>query len=406
MKLLRLSIRNIWAKPLSSSLSTVLFAFGVSIIVLILLVNDHLKSQISKNAESVDLVIGAKGSPMQLILCNIFHVDFPTGNIALKEVAQITRNRLISSAIPLSLGDSYKGYRIVGSTPAYLDLYDGQMAQGSWESGSMTAVVGADVAKYLALEIGSQFASSHGLSEVGAEHGDHPFTVTGIMERSGTVLDGLILTSLRSVWEVHGHEEHTGDSLIAIPHLGIQVTSHEYEKEITAVLVGYSSPMGAVRLPMLINQGSSFQAASPAFETARLFNLIGTGVDVMNILAIVIILISGVSVFISLLNVLKERKYELAIMRSVGAKRYQIFTLIILEAFVLTLVGTFFGLLLAHGGIAILGSFIEDLGISGIFFAEDEWKVLVLSLCVGFISGIIPATMAYRTDISKTLAKG
>lgn len=407
MNLFLLSFKNVYARPLSSAMSSVLFAFGVSIIVLILLVNHHLKTQIAKNAEGIDLVIGAKGSPMQLILCNIFHVDFPTGNIGLKEASLVTRNRLISSSIPLSLGDSYNGYRILGTTPAYLELYKGVLEEGVWGQETMQVVIGADVKDELSLNIGHEFESTHGLSDVGAGHEDHPFIVTGILETSGTVLDGLILTSLESIWEVHGHKDHAADSVIQVPHLGIAITSEQYEEEqITAVLVKFASPMGAVRLPMMINQSSNFQAASPAFETARLFNLIGTAVDLMNILSIVIILISGVSVFIGLLNALKERKYELAIMRSVGAKRYHIFVMIILEAVMLSIVGTLCGLAIAHGGVSALGYFIEDLNISGLFLAPDEWKVTVLSLLVGLLAGIFPAIMAYYTDISKTLAKG
>jgi putative ABC transport system permease protein len=410
MNLFYLSYRSLIHKPLSSLLSVLLFGFGISIIVLILLVSTHLKSEINKNASGIDLVIGAKGSPLQLILANIFHADYPTGNISLKEASKLSRNRLIKSAIPLSLGDSYAGYRIVGTTPDYLNLYKGQFKEGSWEQGEKQAVIGAKVAEAMSLKLGDEFSSTHGLADTGAGHDEHPFKAAGVLAPNGSVLDDLILVSVASVWAVHGHEEHTSDSIVEkvnIPHLGLEVTKEQFEnEEITSLLIKYASPMGAIRLPQMVNKNSNFQAASPAFETARLFSLIGTGVDVMNILGMVIIIISAASVFISLVNSLKERKYELAIMRSMGASRKQVFFHVILEGLFLTIFGVIFGFGLAHIGFLSVGSLMETMKVDGLFFVSEEWNILIGSFAVGIISAIVPAIMAYRTDISRTLAKG
>lgn len=413
MNLVFLSFRSIVFKPLSSLLSILLFGFGLAIILLILLVSTHLKNEINTNAQGVDLVIGAKGSPLQLILANVFHIDFPTGNIPLKDAAKLTRNRLIKSAIPLSLGDSYAGYRIVGTTTAYLTLYNATVAEGKWDESEMKAVIGWNVSQQLGLRLGDTFSSTHGLAEMGAGHEENPFEVTGILAPSGTVLDDLMLTTIGSVWHVHGHaEDHPAHNdslhaLVTIPHLGLQVTSEQLEnEEITSLLIKYASPMAAIRLPQLVNKDSNFQAASPAFETARLFTLIGTGVDVMNVLGLVIIIISAISVFIALVNSLKERKYELAIMRSMGASRLHIFTHVLLEGMMLTIGGTFFGFVLAHAGFQSLGLISESMQTDGLFFVIQEIDVLIGSFAMGIISAIVPAVMAYRSDISKTLAKG
>lgn len=411
MNLFYLSYRSLVHKPLSSLLSLLLFGFGISIIVLILLVSSNLKNEINKNASGIDLVIGAKGSPLQLILANIFHVDFPTGNISLKEASAISRNRLIASAIPLSLGDSYMGYRIVGTTTKYLELYEAEIIEGDWLLESKQALLGANVREKLGLKVGDTFSSTHGLAETGAGHDEHPFVVSGIMNRTGSVLDDLILVSIASVWEVHGHEdEGHSDSLqtiVKIPHLGLEVTQEQFEKEeITSLLVSYASPMGAIRLPQMVNKNSNFQAASPAFETARLFSLIGTGVDVVNILGLIIVIISAVSVFISLVNSLKERKYELAIMRSMGASRSQVFIHVLLEGLFLTVAGVVFGFALAHFGFYLLGYYVETMKTDGLLFVSTEWKILIGSFAIGILSAIVPAIMAYRSDISKTLAKG
>ncbi|MEO9869310.1 ABC transporter permease [Ekhidna sp.] len=413
MNLFSLSIKNVLAKPLSSLLSVLLFGFGVAIIVSILLTSTFLKNEISKNAQGIDLVVGAKGSPLQIILASIFHIDFPTGNISLEDANNLTRNRLVKSAIPLSLGDSYQGYRIVGTAKAYADLYGSSLAEGNWFSSEMTATVGSAVAQNLGISIGDELESAHGLSEGAGGHEEHPFKVVGIMNPTGSVMDQLILVSIQSVWEVHGeHEEHNHEDgsnahePILLDRLGIEVTKEQLANEdITSLLLKYRSPMAAVQLPRIVNGTSNLQAASPPYETARLFNIIGVGVDVVNILGLVIIILSATSVFIALINSLKERKYELAIMRSMGASQAKIFMLILTEGIVLTIIGSFFGFGMAHLGFGILTGSMEQIQTSGMFFVFDEYYVMLGSLTVGIFASIIPAFLAYKSDISETLSK-
>ena len=415
MNLFSLSIKNVFAKPLSSLLSVLLFGFGVAIIVAILLTSTFLKNEISKNAQGIDLVVGAKGSPLQIILANIFHIDFPTGNISLEDANNLTRNRLIKSAIPLSLGDNHKGYRIVGTSQAYADLYEATLTEGEWFGDVMTATVGSTVARNSGISIGDELISGHGLSEEGGGHDEHPFKVVGIMESNGSVMDQLILVSIQSVWEVHaGHEEHEHDheegsdlhDIVSLERLGIEVTKEQLANEdITSMLLTYRSPMAAVQLPRIVNETGNLQAASPPYETARLFNIIGVGVDVINILGLVIIILSATSVFIALINSLKERKYELAIMRSMGASQLKIFMLILTEGVVLTIIGSLCGFGLAHLGFGILINSMEQIQTSGMFFVGDEYYVMLGSLVVGIFASIIPAFLAYKSDISETFSK-
>lgn len=413
MNLLSISAKNIQSKPSSSLLSVLLFGFGIAIIASILLVSSYLKSEITKNAKGVDLVVGAKGSPLQIILANIFHIDFPTGNIALKDAHQLTKNRLIESAIPISLGDSYNGYRIVGTTPAYAALYNGLLSEGAWFEKDMTATIGAAIANELKLQIGDKLQSSHGLSAGGAGHEEHPFEVVGVMKPTGTVLDQLILVSTKSVWTVHGHEDehHHEDAEAAhkpveLKRLGLEVTAEQLEEEeITSLLIKYRSPMAAVQLPRIVNNTSNLQAASPPFETARLFSIIGVGIDVVNALGLVIILLSAASVFLALLNSLKERQYELAVMRSMGASQAKIFSMIILEGLLLTLIGIAFGFALAHIGFMLFSLSVPQLNSGGIFFVEEELLVGLGGLLIGIFASLAPAWLAYRSDISATLSK-
>lgn len=413
MNLFSLSIKNVFAKPLSSLLSVLLFGFGVAIIVSILLTSTFLKNEIRNNAQGIDLVVGAKGSPLQIILASIFHIDFPTGNISLEDANKLTRNRLIKSAIPLSLGDSYQGYRIVGTSMAYAELYQAVLAEGEWFGDEMTATVGATVAKNLNISLGDELESAHGLAEGAGGHEEHPFKVVGIMESTGTVMDQLILVSIQSVWEVHAsHEEHDHEEgsdmhdAIALERIGIEVTKEQLANEdITSLLIKYRSPMAAVQLPRIVNGTSNLQAASPPYETARLFNIIGIGVEVVNVLGLVIIILSATSVFIALINSLKERKYELAIMRSMGASQKKIFLLILTEGVVLTIIGSLCGFGLAHLGFGILVHAMEQIQTSGMFFVSDEYYVMLGSLAVGIFASIIPAFLAYKSDISETLSK-
>lgn len=403
------------SKPLNTALNSLLLALGIAVITVLLLFNKQLEEKITSNARGIDLVVGAKGSPLQLILCNIFHIDFPTGNINLKEAERISRNRLIKKAIPLALGDSYQAYRIIGTNRDYAALYKAELADGAWWSNELETTLGSTVAQELNLEVGDKFASTHGLTLGGHEHEQQFFIVTGILKPTNTVLDNLILTSVESIWHVHeehsdveeSHTIHQRDTSFIPSSLVASHPAGDSTRELTSLLLQYRSPMAAIQLPRVINGQSKLQAASPAFETARLFTILGIGVDILTGLAYVLILVSALSIFIALYNSLKERRYDLAIMRSMGASRSKLFVSVLVEGSVLTLIGSLLGLLFAHGLVIALATYVEQArkaGITGIIFYTEEWIILAGSLFLGVFCALIPATQAYRTDISKVLA--
>jgi putative ABC transport system permease protein len=401
------------SKPLNTALNIILLSLGIAVITVLLLVNRQLNAKIEQNAKGIDLVVGAKGSPLQLILCNIFHVDFPTGNINLAEADRIARGRLVKKAIPLALGDSYEGYRIIGSTRDYVELYNGELATGDWWSSDLDVTIGATVHELTTLKVGDTFLSAHGLVSGGHAHEDQQFVVKGILGKTNTVLDNLILTSVESIWKVHeahdGEEDHNHDvqdSLAAFSGLVPSAPAGDTTKEITSMLLQYRSPMAAIQLPRIINGQTNMQAASPAFETARLFSILGVGVDVLMAFAYVLVAISALSIFIALYNSLKERRYDLAIMRSMGASRRKVLMTILLEGSVLTMLGSVIGLLLGHGAVMILSNWeeMQKAGISGLVFYRQEWIILGGSLLLGILCAIIPSVQAYRTDISRVLA--
>jgi putative ABC transport system permease protein len=174
---------------------------------LLLQVNRHIEEQMENNVRGVDMVVGAKGSPLQLILSAVYHIDAPTGNISLHEAEQLKKNRLIASGIPLSYGDNYNGYRIVGTTHAYPQLYGATVVEGRLWQEPFEVTIGAKTANILDIKIGDSFVGAHGLTQGGEAHGDHTYTVVGILGNTNSVLDQLILTATESVWEVHHHQE-------------------------------------------------------------------------------------------------------------------------------------------------------------------------------------------------------
>lgn len=404
------------SKPLNTALNIVLLSLGIAVIVVLLLVNKQLSAKIEQNAKGIDLVVGAKGSPLQLILCNIFHVDFPTGNIKLVEADRIAKGRLIKKAIPLALGDSYEGYRIIGTNRDYVELYKGELATGDWWQKDLEVTIGATVSELTKLKVGDSFLSAHGLVSGGHAHEEQKFVVKGILKKTNTVLDNLVLTSVESIWKVHeehveeeekGHVDHEAeDPLTAFSGLVPSAHADDSTKEITSMLLQYRSPMAAIQLPRIINGQTNMQAASPAFETARLFSILGVGVEVLMAFAYVLVAISALSIFIALYNSLKERRYDLAIMRSMGASRRKVLMTILLEGSVLTLLGSLIGLLLGHGAVMILSNWeeMQKAGISGLVFYRQEWVILGGSLLLGLLCALIPSVQAYRTDISKVLA--
>jgi putative ABC transport system permease protein len=397
------------ARPLNTALNIILLALGITVITVLLLFNKQLEEKISSNAKGIDLVVGAKGSPLQLILCNIFHIDFPTGNIRLAEAEKIARNRLVRNAIPLALGDSYQAYRIIGTTKAYADLYRAELSQGDWWDATMEVTIGANVADLANLKVSDHFTSSHGLTTGGHAHEDQHFVVKGVMKKSNTVLDNLILTRVESIWQVHEiHKADDPDSTKRVlSPLVPSISAGDSTLEITSLLLQYRSPVAAIQLPRFINGQSSLQAASPAFETARLFTIMGVGVDILMAFAYLLIFISSLSIFIALYNSLKERKYDLAIMRSMGATRRKLLVSILLEGGILTGLASAGGLLTGHGVLWAMSVYVEETqraGISGLVFYREEGIILAGSLLLGLLCALLPAWQAYRTDISKVLA--
>jgi putative ABC transport system permease protein len=401
LNLATLSASYLRARPLNTALSLILLALGVGTIVLLILVVGQAEERMQRDARGIDLVVGAKGSPMQLILSGIYHLDAPTGNIPLASVPLISKNRMVKRTIPLALGDSWKGARIVGAPKEYADLYEARLKSGRFYEKPMEAVLGSELAARSGVPVGGTFVGAHGIGGEGDEHANAPYTVVGILEKTGSVMDRLVLTGIESVWQVH--EEHQG------PQDESDRKALEEAREVTVLLVQYASPLAAVSLPRQINSQSELQAASPAYETARLFRIVGVGVEALRAFAVVLIFAAALSVFIALYTALEERRYDLAVMRALGGSPGKLFGLLMAEGVVLALLGGVIGLALGHVLAAVLGAWLEaqqQYPVTGLEWRPEELWVLAVAFGVGMIAALLPAWRAYRTDVSRTLAQG
>ena len=398
MNLLQLAWSYLRARPLGTLLNVLLLALGVATIGFVRIVDGQVGASLNRDARDIDLVVGAKGSPIQLILAGIYHLDAPTGNIPLRSAQELAKNPLIRHVIPLSLGDSFRGYRIVGTSPDYIALYAGTFESGGVWNARMEAVLGSTVAAQTGLVVGGQLVGSHGLSEGGTVHGDSVYTVVGVLKPTGTVLDRLVLVNTESVWFVH--EGHVADPE--------ELKVIEEERQLTVLLVQYASPLAAVSLPRKVNTETNMQAASPAYESARLFRMIGVGADVIRAFGGVVLATAALSLFIALYHALNERAYDIAVLRTLGAHPASIGVMVMLEALMLAMLGSALGLLLAHGLVALLLWWMtpqESLRISAWAFSLGEFWLLVPAFVAAALAALLPSWRAARANISATLAR-
>lgn len=397
MKTLSLSWRYLWARPLASALNLLLLSLGLAAITLVLLVRTQLDRAFERDLAGIDAVVGAKGSPLQLILSGVFHIDVPPGNIPLREAQALARDVRVAQLIPLSLGDSYRGYRIVGTTHDYPSHYGAQLAQGRWWAQPLEAVLGAQVARAAGLQVGMQFAGAHGLGEGGSAHEGQPYTVSGVLAPCACVLDRLVLTATESVWLLHEHEQADDAESRRVL---------EEEREITLALLRYRSPLAAVTFPRYVNEATGLQAAAPALEITRLLRLVGVGTDVLRGFAAVLLLSAGLSVFIALWGALRERRADLALLRLLGAPPRRLAGLLLCEALWLAGLATVLGLAAGHGLTALLGWMLEQdrsLPLSGAVWLAQELWVPALALTVAAMAALLPVWAAYRSEAAPLL---
>ncbi len=401
MKIITLSFKYLWSRPLAAGLNVLLLALGVASITLVLLISSQIDHAFERDLKGIDVVVGAKGSPMQLILAGVFHIDTPTGNIPLADVTTLQQDQRVATLIPLSLGDSFRGFRIVGTTADYVTHYEAALASGVMWKLPLEAVIGAEIATNTGLKPGNSFTGSHGLGAEGHAHGSTPYQVTGLLAPCSCVLDRLILTATESVWRVHEKAIEGDTPLDAEDKKAI-----EDDREVTLALIRYKSPLAAVSFPRFVNTTTNMQAAAPAIEITRLLRMVGVGADVLRGFGAVLLLTAGLSVFIALWNAVRERRADLAMLRMLGASPQKVAGLLVCEALWLAILASALGLLLGHLLTAAVGYLLQaekSLTVTGWIWLVEEWAIPATAAVVAVVAALIPAISAYRVDVQSLL---
>ncbi len=452
--MLSLALAFLRDRPLVTALNILLLALATALLAFLLLVTSQLAERLEGNSRNIDLVVGAKGSPLQLVLAAVHHVDMPTGNIPFERLAAIRSDPLVARAVPLALGDTFLGFRIVGTEPAFRDIYGARVAAGTAGEAAHDAVIGATVARRTGLAVGQRFVGSHGLGTGGHAHDDVPYTVRGVLAPTGTVVDRLILTTVEAFWDAHGiahgdsgHDHghgHDGDAHDADAHgHGHAGRAHGHGhrtagttggaggagqgagpgvpaggsalpvqtglgQEVTAILVTYANAAAAVRLPSMINRGTDMQAAVPALETARLLGIVGVSVEAVRWLGLVIAAMGGLAIFVAIRAAAEARAGDLALMRVMGASRGTISGTIVLEGALQAAAGATLGLVLAHLLVwlaAATNRTLGDIGLDPVALHPGEAVIWLAVVGLGALAALLPALRVSGQDLAPALAR-
>ena len=403
MNLAKLVFAFVKRKPLTWAFHVLTLTLGVGVVVAVILLSQALDNRFNRDIAGVDLVVGAKGSPLQLIMSALFEIDIPNGNIPLSVAERLAHHPLVRQAVPVSLGDNVHGLRIVGTTPAYASLYNAALARGRWWNAPLQVVLGADSAKLLQMDLGATFVGQHGLAAGGEMHTQFPYRVVGVLQPTGSVIDRLALTDTSSVWRIHEHEaaEEAAESG--------QAAMPMREHEVTALLIRYKGALGAVVLPQQVRAIPDVQAAVPALEAARLNQLLGAGASVLRWFGIALLGLSALGFFIALFAAVQQRQRELALLRVLGAGGSVLLGVTMLEALLLGVLGGALGIALGRAMAAIAGAAASQHGGPALPLpplGPVEAIALAAAIGISIAAALAPGLIAARIDPAETLKAG
>ena len=421
MKALYLAWKNMLSKPLRSGFSILLVALSVGLYSIIFLIEQQLENHFSKNLAETDLVISAKGSPLQSVLCNIYHADVPTGNIHLSEVKAFfnPKHPVIQEALPLSLGDQVHSYRSVGATSGYLDWYKLTLAEGDSFQQDFDAVIGSEVALQLGLKPGSSFEGGHGLNaEDSLESHPHRFIVKGVLMPTGQISDRLVYCPISTYWAIHDqghHHDHEGENHDHEHHdeenrtvlSNDSLAGRDYD--ISALLLRFrGNNIQALNFGRMVNDNTNVMASYPAIEMNRLYELTGSASDLLKWIGLMISILAGISIFIHLWHSLQERKKETALMRLGGASKIFIFSAYLFEAVILGVFGVFLAWIFSHTFLELFSKTTllkRSYQITGWFFHMYELRIYLFAVLICMIAALIPSYLAMRSQIQEDLTE-
>tara|TARA_R110002111_G_scaffold67_2_gene615 strand:- start:40095 stop:41450 length:1356 start_codon:yes stop_codon:yes gene_type:complete len=450
MNTLTIAWKSIRQRRLASLLTALSVALGVTLMISVLVINGVIDRMFNQTASGYDLIVGPKGSALQLVLNTVFRVGAPIENLPYRYYTELKKDPRIEEAIPFAIGDVTQkgGFPIVGTIPRYFALEyipdrhfrinaDGKFLPGTWDS-----VIGSVVAKQNNWKIGDEFQLIHGSAEGGHVH-DEKFKIVGILAPTGTPNDRTVFVNLRGFYQVSGHEKPLEEAirreaaffgekvdeekLKALikdnaahdhhDHSGHDHSGHDHDvpdaqKEVTAILVQMKGDrlrgFTTIKFQSELKEGNQAQAVNPIQQISWLMtNIVGNIRTMLIVLTSLIIAVSGVSIFVSIYNSMSDRKREIAIMRALGAGRTAVFSIILSESVLLCLGGGILGIILGHGLVFIAAPIIEarsGLLINPFAFNSVELILLPVLVVLASLVGFIPAMTAYRTDVASTLS--
>lgn len=398
------------------SLTAVLTILGIALSVMLLLgvekVRVGARQSFANTISGTDLVVGARSGAIQLLLYSVFRIGNATNNITWKSYSDIAERPEVAWSVPLSLGDSHHGFRVLGTTAGYFEHYKYRrghnlaFAEGAPFKDLYDVVLGADVARNLGYRLGSEIVIAHGTGRVSfIEHADKPFKVVGILEKTGTPVDRTLHVSLEAIEAIHIDWQN------GIPAEGQTVSAEEARhkdlapKAITAALFGLKSKLATFKLQRRINEypEEPLSAIIPGAALQELWGLVGTAETALSAVSAMVVATALLGMMTSLLTTLNERRREMAILRSVGARPATILSMLTTEAAALTLAGIALGVALLYAALIALRPLIDRLYGLHLDIAAPtprEWLTLAAVFLAGVIAGLIPALRAYRLSVA------
>jgi putative ABC transport system permease protein len=415
MTLLRIAFASLMNRRYSAALTVAAIAVSVALLLGVEKVRTETRSSFAATISGTDLIVGARTGSIQLLLYSVFRIGEATNNISWQSYQQIAAHPQVAWTVPLSLGDSHRGFRVLGTTRDYFEHYrygDRQplaFAQGVPFDDVYDAVLGAQVAEELGYVLGEEIIISHGIGAVSfAHHDEHPFKVVGILKRTGTPVDRTVHVSLEGIEAIHiGWEtgaRRPGGTVSPEEARARDLTP----KSITAVLVGMQSRLAIFGVQRQINEyrGEPLLAILPGVALQQLWSLVAVAENALFAVSACVVLAGLLGMLAALLTTLNERRREMAILRSAGARPLQVFGLLVFESLLLTALGIAAGLALLYGGLLA----VQELAATrfGLFLAITppslwQWQLVGLVLLAGLLAGLLPAALAYRNTVADGL---
>ncbi|MDD2160600.1 ABC transporter permease [Pseudomonas sp. MIL19] len=418
MYLLRLALASLGNRRFTAWLTVFAIALSVCLLLAVERVRTEARASFANTISGTDLIVGARSGSVNLLLYSVFRIGNATNNIRWDSFEYFAEHRQVKWAIPISLGDSHRGYRVMGTSPAYFEHYryartqQLQLSSGrAFADDPFEVVLGAEVAQALNYQLDQELVLAHGVATISlVKHDDKPFKVVGILKRTGTPVDRTLHISLAGMEALHVDWQN------GMPARGAAKVSVEQAramdlqpKQITAVLLGLNSKIATFSLQREINEfrGEPLLAILPGVALQELWSLMGTAEKALFVVSLFVVLTGLIGMLTAILTSLNERRREMAILRSVGARPWHIASLLIVEAFALALAGVLLGVLLLYLGIAGAQGYVQ--ANYGLYLPLNlptryEWTLLGAILSAALLMGCVPAWRAYRQSLADGLS--